>query len=108
MPTRRKSLKKPRTQAFHRQNGKCCYCGCAMWNDSPAELSGLSQGQVKQFRCTGEHLRPHKDGGDSSSSNIAAACLICNRRRHQRKDDLSPEQYRDLVQRRLAAGRWHA
>lgn len=39
------SLKKHRQSAFTRQNGKCCYCGFAMWQDSPesfAKLHGIT------------------------------------------------------------------
>jgi hypothetical protein len=39
--------------------------------------------------------------------NIVAACLFCNSHRHWRRVAPTPEQYRDLVQKRVAKIAWH-
>jgi 5-methylcytosine-specific restriction endonuclease McrA len=48
-----------------------------------------------------------QDGGRDTQSNIAAACLLCNQRRHKRKDAPEPQEYKDLVQKRVSKGGWH-
>ena len=81
MSKSRKSLVKPRSKAFSRQNGYCYYCGQPMWNGNPenyASKYNLTLTQTKNFQCTGEHLKAHKDGGNISSDNIVAACKFCN------------------------------
>ncbi|MGL4316766.1 MAG: HNH endonuclease [Pseudomonas sp.] len=103
-------LQKHRQSAFTRQNGKCCYCGFAMWQDSPesfAKQQGISAKQARYFQCTAEHLRARQDGGGDSLSNIAAACIRCNHLRHARKMAMSPEQYLCHVQKRVKRGGWH-
>lgn len=101
MPT----LKKLRSIAFQIQHGRCCYCNMPMWVVSPAELP-LPPRLAALFRCTAEHLVARQDRGRDEPNNIAAACLLCNRRRHGRKRALQPDDYRALVTRRLAQGRW--
>jgi hypothetical protein len=32
---------------------------------------------------------------------------MCNQRRHKRKDAPEPQEYKDLVQKRLSKGGWH-
>lgn len=66
MAKHRKSLKKPRSLAFSRQFGICCYCDQPMWSGNPHEFAlkyKITMGQAKRFQCTGEHLKAHKDGG---------------------------------------------
>ncbi|PLW66895.1 HNH endonuclease [Pseudohalioglobus lutimaris] len=107
---RRKSLKKPRTRAFHNQSGLCYYCQQPMWLTSPTELTvnyGITHRRAMLLRCTGEHLIAHAEGGGSNSSNIVAACLYCNRQRHRRRGDLPPARFRDFVRKRMKQGRWH-
>lgn len=104
------SLKKHRQSAFAHQNGKCCYCGFAMWQDSPesfAEHYGISVKQARFFQCTAEHLHARQDGGGDIRSNIAAACIRCNQLRHARKVAMSPEKYQCHVQKRVKRGGWH-
>lgn len=104
------SLKKNRQSAFTRQNGKCCYCGFAMWQDSPesfAKLHGITVKQARHFQCTAEHLLARQDGGADSKSNIAAACIRCNQLRHARKVAMPPEKYQCHVQKRVRKGGWH-
>ncbi|MGZ8187831.1 MAG: HNH endonuclease [Methylosarcina sp.] len=106
----RTSLVIPRSLAFSRQSGICCYCKYPMWSGSPHEFAlkhKITIGQAKRFQCTGEHLKAHKDGGTAAQNNLAAACSFCNRKRHQRKEPLSPEQFGKLVERRMSQGRWH-
>ena len=102
-------LQQLRIDAFHVQNGKCCYCGVPMWNTSPDELLrlGLRSRSAFPLRCTAEHLIAQQEGGKDVKGNIAAACWLCNQRRHQRKSPPSPEKYRAFVQNRLAKGKWH-
>lgn len=104
-----KSIPRHRKTAFELQNGRCCYCGFQMWQESVeafAKLHRISVSQAKQFQCTAEHLTARKDGGKDSRSNIAAACARCNLLRHQRKSAPGPLKYQELVQKRLDKGRW--
>lgn len=106
----RKSLIKPRAQAFIAQGGLCFYCQLPMWQANPEEFAarhGLNMGQAQALRRTGEHLVAHKDGGEAVARNIVAACWYCNRARHARKSDLSTERFAAHVRKRLAKGAWH-
>lgn len=99
-----------RTNAFHRQNGRCYYCDYSMWSVSSkayAQQNQLTLGQAKQFQCTAEHLIAQQDGGTTTQSNIVAACRYCNMHRHARKNPLEPGAYRMLVQKRLRRGKWN-
>jgi len=110
MASRRKSLAKPRSIAFESQEGRCFYCGQPMCNEVPeqfAQKHHITTKQAKLLQCTGEHLTPHKDGGEPSASNIVAACLFCNHNRHARKKELSPLEYRSFVAQRMSKGGWH-
>ena len=111
MPKPRKSLKKPRSLAFVVQKGSCYYCGQPMWNADPLALISkysISHRQAKLLQCTGEHLVAHKDGGSCLPENIVAVCHFCNSHRHgNRKKEILPAQYRELVQKRLVKGGWH-
>jgi len=110
MSKKRNSLKRPRLSAFSKQNGCCFYCRQPMWADDPSALVseyGISIGDAKQLKCTGEHLIAHKDGGNSGKENIVAACWFCNKQRHNRKTDLTSEQYKKMVRNRMYQGRWH-
>lgn len=105
----RKSLLKPRAQAFQAQNGLCYYCDLPMWQANPeafAAQHGLTMKQVARLQCTGEHLVAHKDGG-GAGANIVAACRFCNQARHRRKADLEPEQFKLLVGKRMKRRGWH-
>ncbi|MGF6695228.1 5-methylcytosine-specific restriction endonuclease McrA [Metapseudomonas resinovorans] len=109
MPAR-KPLTKPRAQAFKAQGGRCFYCGVPMWQANPEHFAasyGLTMKQVARLQCTGEHLVAHKDGGGVGRDNIVAACRFCNRGRHARKTDLSPDKYAAHVRKRLDHGAWH-
>lgn len=108
MPT---LLAKSRTYAYYNQEGRCIYCDYPMWVSSAlryAKLYGCSIAQARRLKCTAEHLVAKQDGGKDYRSNIAAACDLCNQRRHRRNDDLSPQAYRELVQRKLKKGHWHS
>ncbi|WOB27738.1 MULTISPECIES: HNH endonuclease [Xanthomonas] len=94
-----------RTLAFHAQQGRCCYCEQPMWLTSPTELK-LSHRSARRDQCTAEHLTAQQDGGKDTRGNIAAACWTCNQRRHRRKKRLTPEAFKALVRRRVAAGKW--
>lgn len=101
---------KNRKSAYIRQNGKCCYCGFAMWQNSPelfAKQHGITLKQARHFQCTAEHLRARQDGGGNESTNIAAACARCNQLRHARKEAMQPEKFKAHVQLRLKSGGWH-
>ena len=101
-------IQRLRTDAFHAQKGRCCYCGLPMWNSSPDELRpwGLRARTVAPLRCTAEHLIAQQDGGKDVAGNIAAACWLCNQRRHKRKSPPPPDAYRAFVQKRVAKGKW--
>jgi 5-methylcytosine-specific restriction endonuclease McrA len=55
-----------------------------------------------------EHLKARSEGGNDHPENIVAACQFCNQTRHKRKQPLAPEEYRRMIHRRLAQGRWHS
>ena len=105
------SLSRIRFEAFRRQAGRCFYCNVLMWTDDCvafAKRHGLSPRIARWLQCTAEHLQARQEGGRDSMGNVAAACRLCNHRRHaQRKVAPAPEQYRDLVQRRVSRKRWH-
>lgn len=91
------------------QGGRCYYCDLPMWDDSTATLSQEHcriKLPLKALRCTAEHLHPRSEGGGNKAGNIVAACLYCNNHRHRRKLPLSPEAHRQLVQQRMAVGKW--
>lgn len=101
-----KRLKSLRTSAFHAQSGRCYYCGLPMWHSSPYEL-GLRPRSAGPFRCTAEHLVARQDGGKDVVDNVVAAHAACNHRRHKRPAPApSATDYRTLVQRQLAKGKW--
>jgi hypothetical protein len=105
-----KSLIRTRARAFTLQDGRCIYCSRPMWVSDPQHFAvqqNLTVKQARRFQCTAEHLYPRKDGGDDSRPNIAAACRFCNKHRHMRKAELTPEQFRAHVHARLERGRWH-
>lgn len=57
MPAR-KSLIKPRAQAFQAQGGRCYYCHLPMWQANPEQFAaqhGLTMKQIARLQCTGEH-----------------------------------------------------
>lgn len=98
-----------RTSAFHSQSGRCYYCGFPMWEkdcNSYSQFHKISQPQAKLFKCTAEHLQARQDGGKDRPQNIVAACHWCNQKRHQRKLAPSPNEYRQMVQKRLRKGQW--
>ena len=97
MPTRLQAL---RTLAFSRQYGRCFYCSLPMVVEPQSGPGAL--------RCTAEHLVARCDGGGDSEENIVAACAHCNSLRHRRAVSLASEPFKDLVRRRMAAGRWHS
>lgn len=100
-----------RSAAFLRQQGRCFYCNCPMWQDSPEQFATrhkITARQAKAFQCTAEHLLAQRDGGKDGNGNVAAACRFCNAGRHKRKHAPSPEAFRQDVQQRMAKGRWHA
>lgn len=106
---KRSSLKLPRARAFKLQNGRCYYCNFPMWIDCADEfgrLHGVTRKQLALFRCTGEHLKPHAEGGSARQDNIVAACAFCNRARHRRKKVPSPDAFRLHVATRVRSGRW--
>ena len=94
-----KRLVRLRRLAFERQDGRCFYCGAAMWLGSSIGPSRL--------RCTAENLVPRSEGGSETSDNIVAACVHCNRTRHKRKQPPPSHVYRDEVTRRVRRGAWH-
>lgn len=104
------SIQKLRKSAFTQQNGKCCYCGFSMWQDSAdsfAKQHGITVKQSRYFQCTAEHLQARQDGGKDVFGNIAAACFRCNQLRHKRLKPMAPEQYQKHVEKRVSKGGWH-
>ena len=105
-----KAIVRFRTAAFIQQRGRCVYCDYPMWESNIEQFSShhrVSLAQARHFRCTAEHLKARRDGGDCSRINIVAACRRCNLRRHARKGSLAPDAYRRLVRSRLRQGGWH-
>lgn len=54
MANYRKSLKNPRSQAFHAQHGRCYYCNQPMWTKTPLEL--VSRFRINQSQAKLLHL----------------------------------------------------
>jgi 5-methylcytosine-specific restriction endonuclease McrA len=111
MKTKRKPLKIPRTQAFIKQKGLCYYCQFPMWNKDPSEVLkkyNVSMKNLAHFKCTGEHLIAHSEGGSAKQSNIVAACWYCNSKRHQRKKQPNDIQFQKFVQYRIKLSRWNS
>ncbi len=101
------TLARQRYLAFLQQHGRCIYCDVAIWLHSPSELPGISARRACLLQATAEHKHARCDGGSNSSSNIAAACWYCNSHRHRAGKPRPFEAFREFVQRRLKAGRWH-
>lgn len=105
-----KRIVKHRQNAFNSQQGRCCYCGMPMWLHHPDEVAGIlgvKPRTVSGLKCTAEHLVARQNGGKDTKTNIVAACRTCNGRRHRAAEPLSPPEYRQKVQGRLQAGKWH-
>jgi ribosomal protein L37E len=107
------SPRKARQRAFHAQQGYCCYCGYPMIAsadriDEFARRHNLKKRGAGPLLATVEHLQARCEGGNNTAANIVAAHLFCNRRRHCRKSAPTPENYRQMVQRRCARGGWHS
>ena len=107
-----KTIKSLRSKAFRQQNGYCYYCEQPMWLSESdaiqlARRHCLRLSQVNPLKCTAEHLRARQDGGADEADNIVAACWFCNNHRHRQVNPMKPPAYRNLVQQRLAHGRWH-
>jgi 5-methylcytosine-specific restriction endonuclease McrA len=105
-----RSLAFTRSLAFRLQSGHCYYCGCCMWENSPAEFArqhGITEREAHRFKCTAEHLLARQDGGTDARENIVAACRFCNSSRHRRVHALRPEEHRRRVRARLKHGKWH-
>lgn len=104
-----KSLERNRHAVWLRQEGRCHYCRCHMWEqdvDAFAASRRLTRRQAKWCRSTAEHLVARSDGGTNASSNIAAACLRCNQTRHKAASPLNAERFLVRVRRLMAKGRW--
>lgn len=104
-----KTLSRIRASAFQVQDGRCSYCGAAMWLAEAEQFAArysLTSKQSQHFRCTSEHLTAQCVGGSNAASNIVAACLHCNNYRHRPKKALDPGRYRRSVAAAVAAGHW--
>lgn len=103
-------IQKNRQHSAIKQNNNCFYCGLPMWNHANQhefiQRYNLTRKQAPFLQCTAEHLIAKRDGGSNERSNIAAACRYCNQKRHQYRKPPSPEQYKKLVTRRRAKGKW--
>lgn len=96
------SLQSARDRAAKRQAGLCHYCELPMLLPaSPASR------KLPSFVVSAEHLVARCAGGSDTAPNIVAAHVVCNQRRHKRPAPLPPEDYKGLVKRRMARGRWH-
>ena len=105
-----KSLQTKRARAYNSQKGLCFYCDTFMWLNDPDEVRQkyqVSRRALSLIQCTAEHLHARSDGGRNSHSNIVAACWYCNVTRHRRRRPLNAVKYREHVQRRIRAHRWH-
>jgi hypothetical protein len=102
---------KNRRKAFQNQAGRCYYCGSIMWLNGQKEDFAVKHkipvAEAAKLKCTAEHLEARCDGGGNSKSNIVAACLFCKNGRHRRKKPPAPNNYRELIQKRLKKGKWH-
>lgn len=100
-----------RRAAFHKQQGKCFYCECDMWEctieskfDACRRLFGVPLAtpglklkvRLGRCKCTAEHLIKQADKGGHQDENIVAACMDCNTKR----GNLTVEEYIILVRDR--------
>ena len=67
----------------------------------------MTHEQAKMMRSTGEHLKPHAEGGSGKSHNIVTACQFCNSKRHQRLTNFTPNEFKRHVASRLNKGKWN-
>lgn len=95
-------LQSVRDRACTRQQWLCHYCGLPML--APGDPSASKR---PHLRCSAEHLLARQDGGTDAADNIVAAHIVCNRRRHKRARPLPPDDYKALVKKRIASGKWH-
>ncbi|RWX64899.1 HNH endonuclease [Mesorhizobium sp. M4B.F.Ca.ET.089.01.1.1] len=105
-----KKLARIRTRLACNQDGRCFYCEFPMWDRDPTGFSeryNIPVGSLDRFRCTVEHLNPRMNGGKDNLDNLVAACRFCNQNRHKMKEVPSPFAFRQHVQKRVKAGRWH-
>lgn len=106
------NLKQYRLRAYALQGGQCFYCGLPICEGDIKQFQsefGSTAREAKSLFSTAEHLVARKDGGTNGNSNVVAACWTCNQSRHRRKNvNLSWEQFRDLVCRRMQQGKWRA
>jgi 5-methylcytosine-specific restriction endonuclease McrA len=72
-------LRRLRARAFRVQNGLCYWC------KQPMILDGDDS---DPFRCSGDHLIPIHNGGQTIAGNVVAACQDCNGKRHPELDSL--------------------
>ena len=103
-------LARLRNLAFIQQSGLCYYCQQPMWQKDIASFAlehSVTLAQARRLQCTAEHMIAKVDGGGTNRKNIVAACTFCNSRRHRRTIAPAPAPYRNLVQCRVRAGRWH-
>lgn len=110
-PNPRKNLAKPRAQAFQAQVGRCYYCHPPMRQTHSKQFAaqhGLTMKPITRLQCTGEHLASHKIGGGAGGGNIMAACRFFNQTRHRRPVDLSPDEFKRLVEKRMKRRGWHS
>ena len=106
------TLRHLRHLACQRQHGRCFYCGLLMWERRPDEVMrryGISARLASTLQCTAEHLVARCEGGADTRSNIVAACGLCNHRRHKGRSKSAPQwaPYKQRVDKRMAAGKWH-
>lgn len=108
-----------RKKLYNEQDGLCCYCESPMWilttKDQTVQKHiirlfkkkhGIDHNHARKLRCTIEHLVCKKDGGTNAIVNLAAACLHCNSVRADWGNDATPDDYKQLVIRRMKRGTW--
>ena len=103
------SLVMHRHAAFLRQNTRCWYCTCPMWEADPADFAmavGTTRKQARLLQCTAEHLVAKCEGGKDVATNIVAACRYCNVGRHKAKNPLPAQAMVGRVRKLVAQERW--
>lgn len=84
-------IKRLRTAAYNRQQGRCFWCGRLML------IKTHQDAPLEPRRCTADRRVSKLDGGRTNAENIVAACLECNNSRRWQRIRASDEINRSGV-----------
>ncbi len=89
---------------FHKQNGKCHYCGVKMiLHGSTAVLKRPARKKL----ASKDHIIPRSHGGSHNMSNLVCACAHCNAKRGNMPYHLFVWIQKNHPQWKMVVRRWH-